>query len=64
MLARDDDAILIEVVGNANNPWYASGDFLGSISDFRPCGEQAYVVRSPSGRALIRNRSRATEQQP
>ncbi|MEU4561884.1 hypothetical protein AB0F72_26165 [Actinoplanes sp. NPDC023936] len=40
VLARDGDAILIEVVGNANNPWYASSDLLASISDFTPHGEQ------------------------
>lgn len=40
VLARDDDAILIEVVGSARNPWYASGDLLASISDFTLNGEQ------------------------
>jgi hypothetical protein len=39
VLARDHDAILIEVVGNANNPWYVSGDLLASISDFSLDGE-------------------------
>jgi hypothetical protein len=41
VLARDDDAILIEVVGDANNPWYVSGDLLASISHFTLDGEQA-----------------------
>jgi hypothetical protein len=40
VLARDGDAILIEVVGSAKNPWYASGDLLASISDLTLYGEQ------------------------
>ncbi|SDT66900.1 hypothetical protein SAMN04489716_5402 [Actinoplanes derwentensis] len=34
VLARAGDAILIEVIGNANNPWHVSGNLLTSISDF------------------------------
>ncbi|MFB7894684.1 hypothetical protein ACFC1I_20945 [Microbacterium sp. NPDC056044] len=30
----DDDAILIEITGNADNPYFVSGAFLSSISDY------------------------------
>ncbi|MEU2014431.1 hypothetical protein ABZ541_00090 [Micromonospora sediminicola] len=41
VLARDDDAILIEIVGTTKNPWYVSGELLAAISDFTLYGEQA-----------------------
>ena len=34
ILNRDADAILIEIIGNDNNPYFISGDFLRTISDF------------------------------
>ncbi|MEO3773939.1 hypothetical protein [Micromonospora sp. B9E7] len=34
VLARDDDAILIEVVSSTQNPWYVSDALLAAISDF------------------------------
>lgn len=33
-LERDGDAVLIEVLGNANNPYFVSADLLKAISDF------------------------------
>lgn len=39
VLARDDDAILIEVVGSEENPWYVSAALLVSISDLTLDGE-------------------------
>lgn len=35
VLESDGDAILIELLGDANNPYFVSGAFLRSISDFR-----------------------------
>ena len=34
VLERDKDAVLIEVLDNANNPYFVSGEILASISDF------------------------------
>lgn len=34
VLECDGDAILIEVVGDANNPYFVSSKFLRSVSDF------------------------------
>jgi outer membrane murein-binding lipoprotein Lpp len=34
VLERDADAVLIEVVGNDDNPWVISADLLAGISDF------------------------------
>lgn len=34
VLECDDDAILVEVVGEANNPYVVSGELLKSVSDF------------------------------
>jgi hypothetical protein len=34
VLECDKDAILIEVLGNAGNPYFVSGEFLATISDF------------------------------
>lgn len=34
ILSRDADAILIEIIGNDNNPYFVAGDFLRTISDF------------------------------
>jgi len=34
VLSSDGDAILIEVLGNANNPYFVSAVLLRSISDF------------------------------
>ena len=34
VLETDKDAVLIEIVGNENNPYFASADFLKSISDY------------------------------
>lgn len=34
ILNRDKDAILIEILGNENNPYFVSGDFLRTISNF------------------------------
>ena len=34
VLSRDVDSILIEIIGNAKNPYFVSGDFLRTISDF------------------------------
>lgn len=39
VLARDDDAILIEVVGSEENPWYVQAALLVSISDLILGGE-------------------------
>ncbi|AEB44304.1 MULTISPECIES: hypothetical protein [Micromonospora] len=40
VLARDDTAILIEVVGSTKNPWYVSRDLLAAISDFTIDGDR------------------------
>jgi hypothetical protein len=34
VLECDGDAILIEVLDNADNPYFVSGEFLATISDF------------------------------
>lgn len=34
VLERDGDACLIEIEGNNNNPYFVSGIFLSSISDY------------------------------
>ena len=34
VLGRDDDSILVELIGADNNSYFVSADFLGSISDF------------------------------
>ncbi|MFP3153370.1 hypothetical protein LQZ18_02870 [Lachnospiraceae bacterium ZAX-1] len=34
VLESDGDAILIELIGNKNNPYFVSKDLLGQISDF------------------------------
>lgn len=36
ILAVDGDAALIEKIGDANNPYFVSAKFLGSISDYQP----------------------------
>ena len=35
VLEFDEDAILIELIGNDNNPYFVSGTFLKTISDFK-----------------------------
>jgi hypothetical protein len=35
VLEVDGDAILVEVINNANNPYVVSGDLLQSVSDFK-----------------------------
>lgn len=35
VLETDGDAILIELLGNSNNPYFVSDSFLKSISDFK-----------------------------
>lgn len=34
VIESDEDAILIEKIGDSNNPYFLSSDFLRSISDF------------------------------
>ena len=34
VLAKDDDAILIEKIGDENNPYYVSEEFLKKISNY------------------------------
>lgn len=34
VLASDGDSVLIEKIGDSNNPYFASADFLRSVSDF------------------------------
>ena len=34
VLEMDGDSILIEKIGDSNNPYFVSADFLSSISDF------------------------------
>ena len=34
VLECDDDAVLIEITGNTDNPYFVSGAFLSSISDY------------------------------
>lgn len=34
VLERDGDAVLIEVLGNADSPYFVSGKMLSAISDF------------------------------
>ncbi|WBL18775.1 hypothetical protein [Citricoccus sp. NR2] len=34
VLQRDGDAVLIEMVGHGDNPWFVSAQFLARISDF------------------------------
>lgn len=38
VLESDGDAILIEVIGNENNPYFVSKDLLRQISDYRENG--------------------------
>lgn len=40
VLERDKDAVLIEVLGNADNPYFVSSEILASLSDF-PADEAA-----------------------
>lgn len=40
VLERDKDAVLIEVLGDADNPYFVSSEILASISDF-PADEAA-----------------------
>lgn len=35
VLERDGDAVLIEIIGNANNPYFVSAKFLTTISNFK-----------------------------
>lgn len=35
VLETADDAVLIEKIGDANNPYFLSADFLQAISDFK-----------------------------
>ena len=35
VLEVDEEAVLIELIGDANNPYFASGEFLRSISDYK-----------------------------
>ena len=35
ILNRDNEAIQIEIIGNDNNPYFVSEDFLKIISDFK-----------------------------
>lgn len=39
VLEYDGDAILIELIGNDNNPYFVSGELLKEISDFPDGGE-------------------------
>lgn len=41
VVESDGDAICIEVLENANNPYYLSGELLEAISDFRRSSETA-----------------------
>lgn len=34
VLEKDGDAVLIEIDGNIDNPWFVSADLLAQISDF------------------------------
>lgn len=34
VLERDGDAVLIELIGNDDNPWAVSAKFLAQVSDF------------------------------
>lgn len=34
VLERDGEAVLVEVIGHPDNPYFVSGSFLASISDF------------------------------
>lgn len=34
VIAQDGDAVMIEVIGDDNNPWFVSAQLLESISDF------------------------------
>ena len=35
VLERDGDAVLIEIIGNTNNPYFISAKFLTTISNFK-----------------------------
>lgn len=35
VLERDGDSVLVELIGNHNNPYFVSADFLSSISDYK-----------------------------
>ena len=35
VLEIDDDSVLIEIIGDKNNPYFVSAEFLCSISNFR-----------------------------
>lgn len=39
VLEYDGDAILIELIGNDNNPYFVSGELLKEISDYPDGGE-------------------------
>ena len=34
VLERDGDSVLVEIIGDNNNPYFMSADFLRSVSDF------------------------------
>ena len=34
ILERDGESVLVELIGNENNPYFVSADFLSSISEF------------------------------
>ena len=48
VLERDGDAVLIEVLGDATNPYFVSADLLRAISDYPQPDEPADDERSPS----------------
>lgn len=35
VLERDAESVLVELIGNDNNPYFVSVDFLSSISDYK-----------------------------
>lgn len=34
ILERDGESVMVELIGNENNPYFVSADFLSSISEF------------------------------
>lgn len=48
VLERDGDAVLIEVLGNSNNPYFVSAALLEAISDFPASSDPTDEGPSPS----------------
>lgn len=59
VLERDGNAILIEVIGDLENPYFVSGAFLASISDFPPGSRKGPADTDPPGTDVAGGSQRA-----